>query len=508
MKPPYPIDHRRYATGCLLLLFVVAVGLKLGVAIGNEPLNLDAVRYINAARLVSQGQLLEALAISQFMPLLPLLIWGVHLLLGDWVLSGQIVSALFLSLTILPVFLLTRRLFDGKIAFWSAVACALSPSLTGYGAQILREPPFFFFLASALYFAVRAFDRVRPGDFLLTGLFALLAASCRLEGLLFPVVCAGWILFLIWRNPERKTPLLRGAVLLGAPFLLLLAAATLGGVNLLRLDYVGSLSGQLFSAQGFRGFLDARQALIELEQVLPGGQWANDFAATARNFLPLIYFLGLMKALLNVLYPPFAVLAAVGFWRRGKPGRGFSHLVAGVYLVTGGLFLLRMNFISDRYLLSAALPLFPFVGAGFQQILEKAGQGSRSLLPKALVVLFLLIPLGGSLRQIDAGDPSIRLAGEWLGGREFQGDTLICNDERVPFYAGRWRGDYLQHPVRDFRRMGAIASEGGIDLMIVRISARQHRRVAAPEGYGRLRDFIGKKDAVLIFRRQQAAQEK
>ena len=85
--------------------------------------------------------------------ILPLLIAIPYKIVGDWVITGQLISTLCGALTVIPLYLLARRIFNGGIALYGAIFYIVCPSLVQFSAEVLRDIPFIFFYVIALWLA-------------------------------------------------------------------------------------------------------------------------------------------------------------------------------------------------------------------------------------------------------------------------------------------------------------------------------------------------------------------
>ena len=86
----------------------------------------------------------------------PLLIASLGRLGMDLFIAGRLLSLLFSVTTVVPLFLMTRRCFDFRTAWWAALAFAVSPGLNEYSVYVMRDPTFLFMFAWSVYFALQA----------------------------------------------------------------------------------------------------------------------------------------------------------------------------------------------------------------------------------------------------------------------------------------------------------------------------------------------------------------
>jgi len=108
---------------------------------------------------------------------------GGPVLFGFWMtaffLAGGLVSVVFGSLALMPIYLLTRRLLGQKAALICGLFFACHPVLSRYVADVLSEGAYSFFFLWGIYFAWRALETKNLRYFPLTGVFAILAYLIR-----------------------------------------------------------------------------------------------------------------------------------------------------------------------------------------------------------------------------------------------------------------------------------------------------------------------------------------
>ncbi|MBI2621004.1 glycosyltransferase family 39 protein [candidate division WWE3 bacterium] len=116
--------------------------------------------------------------LSQLFPILwrdPLVFYGI----------SRAFAALLGALTIVPVYLASKTLFDRKTAFLAAFAFAFIPFHVHASHFALVDVPMTFWVAWALYFCTLIFRHGLLRDYLLAGFFIGLAASTKYNGGLF-----------------------------------------------------------------------------------------------------------------------------------------------------------------------------------------------------------------------------------------------------------------------------------------------------------------------------------
>jgi hypothetical protein len=168
----------------LLLMFSASLMGALFIVRWNADLNFDGEIYISAARKYAAGMYREGLA-TYPMPLYPYLISLIHKLIPNWILAGRLISYSSVTLTVIPLYLLSKDLFNRRAAFWGCIAFTLLPETLLHSNSVMRDPPFFLFSMCAVYFAQKALQSKRLMHLLVSALFAWFSTLFRIEGLSF-----------------------------------------------------------------------------------------------------------------------------------------------------------------------------------------------------------------------------------------------------------------------------------------------------------------------------------
>ncbi len=137
------IPESRRALPLLLMFSAILMGALFFVRLKAD-LNFDGEIYIAAARKYAAGMYKEGLAIYP-MPLYPYLIALMHRIIPNWILAGRLISYFCMTLTVIPLYLLSKDLFDRRAAFWACIAFTLLPDTLLHSNEVMRDPPFFLF---------------------------------------------------------------------------------------------------------------------------------------------------------------------------------------------------------------------------------------------------------------------------------------------------------------------------------------------------------------------------
>ena len=184
-------------SGKLFLLVIIALIPRIIVFLQPQIITLDGTLYIKMAKLFSEGE--YAGAPGSYFSLYPFLIFLVQKFIGDWELSGQLISITLGTLTVIPVFLLGRSLYDEKIGWLSAIFYITLPNLLKFDSQVIRDPVLWFFILFTVWLVWEGKRKNRPIFFALASLSAGLGALTRVEGFILLAVLTFYVAF-------RKVP--------------------------------------------------------------------------------------------------------------------------------------------------------------------------------------------------------------------------------------------------------------------------------------------------------------
>jgi 4-amino-4-deoxy-L-arabinose transferase-like glycosyltransferase len=184
----------------ILILFLAIIALAFVLRTARyaieHRLDKDSVGYIYIAEKISEGKINDAIYMNPRMPPLyvSLLALGEYCGIGAET-SGVIVSLFAGILLIIPVFLISKKVFGDRIGLVSAFLVATHPYLIRLSTEVMRDSLFFFLIFSAIAFAVYAADDSGVSrKWYLAGAFAGLAAMTRSEGTFFIVAIVLWLL--------------------------------------------------------------------------------------------------------------------------------------------------------------------------------------------------------------------------------------------------------------------------------------------------------------------------
>lgn len=157
-----PLSTKQLALiiGGLILLTVIPRAL---VAMRLVSVCNDGYYYIWAAEMLAGGEYEKPLAYLN-VNVYPLILWGLKSAGWDPFEAGQWWGVAVSGLTVIPLFLLLRRLLDTRIAIAGCFLFAIHPELIEISVEPIREATFWFFFVSALALIHRAGQASRSSD--------------------------------------------------------------------------------------------------------------------------------------------------------------------------------------------------------------------------------------------------------------------------------------------------------------------------------------------------------
>jgi hypothetical protein len=494
----------------LILLLSLSATLKIIIALFAPVINHDGVLYITAAQELSAGHLKEALDTHRML-FYPSLIALTHYLIPNWIAAARLVSLVTSVLILIPLYLLTKDLFDRKVALWCCAAFALSPLPNHLSVEVIRGPSYLFFFAWTIYFMQHVIKSKKSIYFLLASFFSSLSVLCRLEGvILFPCFII-FICYLALRNPKDRFVLLRGlSIYVIFPVLFfgiasLTLQATVGGyiADIVRFNRVDNITKPLKALYGFK-FLGNYHLMYEklkiFEQSISGIEGGKYFTELVRQYMPAIYFIGFFEALIEALFVPFVLFLGVGLKNSKARNSAFMLFLMSCYLLMLFYALILRGHTRARIFLAPAFILYPWIGAGIQRAVNCFRQGTwKRYLVIALIFLLGVLSVYKSVDILWKQDNVTVRAGQWLKKRgEFRKAKIFTTDRRVPFYAGL-KESYFRYGIADYSSIEKLAPKKRIDLLIIKTSKKRVRPSSKMGEFSKIKEFVGIKDIVSIY---------
>jgi hypothetical protein len=175
----------------LLVLLGITFGLRLYAVLMAKAIANDSAFYGFMARDFLNGHFPKALS-SVYHPFYPFLIFLISPDPTHVEITGRLLSLIFGSLALAPVYFLVREESGPVEAFFAGLFYAFQPYLVTYGGMFLSEATYSGLLTLSVYFFWTGLKKKAMFRSVLSGLFLALAYLTRPEGIGYIVV------FLLW----------------------------------------------------------------------------------------------------------------------------------------------------------------------------------------------------------------------------------------------------------------------------------------------------------------------
>jgi 4-amino-4-deoxy-L-arabinose transferase-like glycosyltransferase len=178
----------------LLLILAVACTLRLAWWLhAARVISLDGAEYLCGARSLVRGDGLVGCYEGpelMYAPLYSLLTAGVSLVVRDVELAAHVVSLLFGTALVLPVFFIALLVYGRRAAYIGAVLTAVQPVLVKIGGSTYNESVYMTLFMTAIWSGLRAMELQKWRYCWLTGVLFALACLTRPEAFAYPIFFA------------------------------------------------------------------------------------------------------------------------------------------------------------------------------------------------------------------------------------------------------------------------------------------------------------------------------
>lgn len=412
--PEHPSGSSNNHIVLILLIFTLGLVLRLFAWQHTGVINTDGAIYINQARAIYYGlwDSVSTCSTARFPTVTTLCIAAAYPILGDWVAAGTFVSLFFGTITLIPLYLLSRRFFDKDISAVIALVYALNPTLVDGSVDIVKDSTAWFFLTLGLYLFTK--DKRQSDLYLMmSSISFMIAAWTRVEFFIFVACSPIYILM------DREEKPLRRAFVFLLPAVVIFFTAIVGSQQLLSPERVNRASA--FLSQ----YHEIRAQLAELASH-PTSDIPTEFFDKTRDIL---WFVGLGIIFQNTLeayYYPFFLLYLMGLGSLRQRIRGDVRVLYFGLLVPAAFLLLYCYLfvfwqMENRWLSLALFPSFIFLGAGLERLISLMQSKFTMKRGVALLLICLLILAFGLPKNLKPrGEDKIvfKALGETIAGLE------------------------------------------------------------------------------------------
>ncbi len=446
----------------LLVALAAAAFWRLPLVIWPEVIHNDGIEYVRIARLAAEG----IFGVGEVEPLYPVVVGLFGRLAGDFEIAGLIVSSLCGTLLTIPVFFLTRGLFNSKSAFTAALFAAFMPSFYVYSGSVLTETLYGLLLCSAVLCGWAGLDKGRFTSAILFGVFTTMAYLTRPEAVALLFIFCFWML-VVGPRAGRRGPVSR----IGLAVLALASFIAFSSPYLLHIRSTTGewgLSKKITISVGSRtpkeNAVTQNKARRDKPKDVYIGTLVKDPAKLAgKAAWGLIQSLNKFQQALTPLLFFFAI---VGFIMKVN---GLWPWKANLYLLSHHAFffafVLPFFWITQRYTAHMIPITLPWAAYGFygatawlgRKALPARSMGSLQTLCLALVLAGLCVY---GFVSNDRGHRAInRELGLWMKVNIGQGSSVLSHSAHEAFYAGlKWvpaKGSGYDAMVSEARSSGA-----------------------------------------------------
>jgi 4-amino-4-deoxy-L-arabinose transferase-like glycosyltransferase len=421
-----------------VLAAIVATGVAARFAsLGVQSFHHDEV--ITAMRVIpgSLADMLHQVRTSESNPpLYYLLAWGWAKVFGSSEFGLRSLSALFGAATVPVGYLIGRQLVSRRTGLILAALLALNPMLIWYSQEARCYAVLVFFCAVSLLFFVRALDARRGRDLALWALASALALCSHYFAVFAIGIEAAWLLIALRERWRAVLPALGIVVATGLALLPLLAAQ----VNP---EHIGWIEGSPLSLR----FWETGVSFL-------AGETGHVIAEPPRERYALVPAIAIGLAL--------ALLAFRGTWREWRGAAIGLVLGLGVPALAGAAALAGKDYIFERNLLPALVPLSAVAAIGFG-----VSRARRTGLILALVLCLCWAAFAVYVTQTpNLQRPDFRQLSQALGSAT--GRRAVVS----------WR--LAAEPERWYLHDGSLRIWGGVERLREIDLVGKHRSAAAP----------------------------
>ena len=405
----------------------------------------SAFQYIPMAKLFAWGEYWKALHQPQ-MPLFPYLISIFTKMIGNFEVSGQIISVITSILAVIPLFLLGKSIFGETAAFWAGIFYFLNPEMLQRSADVLQEGLIIFLLFSAVFIFYLFLNQRKFLWLVISTFLILLGALTRVVSLIFIPVFIFWILFLKKKYFDvdffKRLRYLLVVIILCAAVVVPL----------------------MLNVKAVTGRWDISKKTVTVHDLIESILFDKkiEIAEVERGPFPLI------KKTIKVYHPILFLFLLVGLIRRKAISRNFFKEMFLFSFIFGYLIIIGLWMqTSQRYLFVPILLSYLWAGAGAVEIQEKV-TNRWNLSPKrvtvGLLIFIFVVFLPVVLNPYRVEKLGRKAVGMWIKEHEIGKPVIMTDAHLVAYYA---EGDFLEMDNLNYERNISEAREKGIKYIVV-----------------------------------------
>jgi hypothetical protein len=466
-------------SGKLFLVVIIALIPRIIVFLQPQIITIDGTLYIKMAKLFAEGK--YAGTSGSYFSLYPFLIFLVQKFIGDWELSGQLISIVLGTLTVIPIFLLGRSLYHERIGWLSALFYITLPNLLKFDSEVIRDPALWFFILFTTWLVWEGNKKNQPILFALASFSAGLGALMRVEGFIVWGILGFYLAF------RRVTEISAKRKILNLSLFILIFPLLLSIILFsFKKDSNKMAFGEMISFS--LKFITAHtQTVLKPQDPIDamGAKTYDSLPMISQDSLELASRLRFPLAVSEVLYKfvkaanVLIFLVLLGVWKRKKEGFGFSDryllYIFTALLIMSVCYARQLYYFSTRHGLTLVLPTLFFGGHGldfiadrFSRELNRLTSGwsvVRKYLLHLLTIVFIIIFLAQGISFKRTDKLFQKEIGSWLKENGYQGSVVMGPKKflRLAFYAD---GRFVEMPDSREKALESLR-ENGVRIVVI-----------------------------------------
>ncbi len=501
------------------ILISLLIKLILVLALYSSPINNDGILYINAAKQYAMGNFADGLALYP-MPAYPLLIAMTHMTIPDWIIAGYFISVSSMILVLIPLYYLTKNMYNKRVAFWACFIFAILPRMNGYSMNISRDPLFLVLFISCVYFSLRSIRESNQFLFAITFILAWVATLIRIEGVLFLGYYFFVLIYIVIVDKEKRSfYFFRCLTWITIPLLFVGIALLFNGqhgIAVNRFDQVYSEIIIFFKGDFLTKSREIYQFFSEVAGQPPFTDTIYGFASLCRHFLPFIYMFAIIQVLVKILFPLLLIPLYIGFRDSEKPADKSGRFIFGIWLLfflLGYYFLIKQDILITRWGIVPTTLLLPWVGLGLDRLWSKIKISSHKSAVIFLIILILIAPTAKTFSLVSSRDITTVSTVRWLvNKRKINKLSIVSNNFKDAFYIDLeaqdqanfdWRSHYYDKNTSP-KSIEQFALEKNAEIIVLKIKNRHIGKIDDFQFYQEINSFAGNRYTTFIYRRSLA----
>ena len=367
-------------------------------------------------------------------------------MIGNFEVSGQIISVITSILAVIPLFLLGKSIFGETAAFWAGIFYFLNPEMLQRSADVLQEGLIIFLLFSAVFIFYLFLNQRKFLWLVISTFLILLGALTRVVSLIFIPVFIFWILFLKKKYFDvdffKRLRYLLVVIILCAAVVVPL----------------------MLNVKAVTGRWDISKKTVTVHDLIESILFDKkiEIAEVERGPFPLI------KKTIKVYHPILFLFLLVGLInRKGIPRNFFKEMFLFSFIFGYMIIIGLMMWTSQRYIFFPILLSYLWAGAGAVEIQGKV-TNKWNLSPKrvtvGLFIFIFIVFLPVLLNPYRVEKLGRKAVGFWIKEQEIGKPVIMTDAHLVAYYA---EGDLLEMDNLNYERNISEAREKGIKYIVV-----------------------------------------